>query len=799
LPSRRANCLETTGNSTDLETVVSTISSNISIGVSRVHNIDMGRSMAMDNYYSGFSDVLGSGGAALASDEVVGGELAWQREVKGNETKCHDFMEQALGMGMGLFRLYALMKPGSAFVQVVHGVAKYFSVQGAAPEYAGKHLAFMGDRELQREPVAVQFLPEEHSWGWATLVVATKREAMATFYQDGNNLGEMWKPDITVAKEEVSVPRLLALPTFLLGFLLEAQRQPHELLARVLSHIECGDTELTEDTWQVVINWCLVSAQADDKGDSLLVLHLGAAYSSERGFINWCTTQLDAAMGPRPTLLGAIQGVSCSGGGGGTIDPASSLSSSLTCAAAPIGRCMVEGLQAAAPAVVSAACDEQQGECGGVLEPLTEDMLAKLENLDCSKVCIEFISDDKLCLEPLNQSRGAMFCPKHSKKCYGNFYGPCKSKAKSIQGYKNLCQSCSTHYISDLKYLNILKSKKNTNSAFETAHKQKFALFYRHQRLEFFRQNQPNFGGKGSKQFADNEHLLPKMRSAATTASGVSPPATESVATRVSVATKADVLKEEGKVGTTIIPYKTAMPYDEQTMHNYITVEIPRTHDDEPSMLGEPGMMNENMMSTKSTAGHDCNNPVAEGKWLSFSGHVGCLICYSHVFLIPFAINTGHNEPVMEYDNTSAAGYKCMGSVTYANEQRLEGGKNVRPTDFRSGDGSGGAFCMLACDDSPGISIDSDMIGASNDGPAAMETRLDGLPTTSQITIEKYNSREAEVMECVGNLECFKRKCSLSWVSVCLVFICIFSLHSLNQSMQAMMQRVWRQRRPTIP
>ena len=31
--------------------------------------------MAMDNYYSGFSDVLGSGGAALASDEVVGGEV----------------------------------------------------------------------------------------------------------------------------------------------------------------------------------------------------------------------------------------------------------------------------------------------------------------------------------------------------------------------------------------------------------------------------------------------------------------------------------------------------------------------------------------------------------------------------------------------------------------------------------------------------------------------------------------------------------------------------------------------------
>ena len=54
---------------------------------------------------------------------------------------------------------------------------------------------------------------------------------------------------------------------------------------------------------------------------------------------------------------------------------------------------MVEGLQAAAPAVVSAAWDEKQGECGGGLEPLTEDMLAKLENLDCSKVCIEFISE----------------------------------------------------------------------------------------------------------------------------------------------------------------------------------------------------------------------------------------------------------------------------------------------------------------------------------------------------------------------------------------------------------------------
>jgi hypothetical protein len=65
-----------------------------------------------------------------------GGELAWQREVKGNEAKCHDFMEQALGMGMGLFRAYALMKPGSAFVQVAHGVAKYFSgVRRSHPGY----------------------------------------------------------------------------------------------------------------------------------------------------------------------------------------------------------------------------------------------------------------------------------------------------------------------------------------------------------------------------------------------------------------------------------------------------------------------------------------------------------------------------------------------------------------------------------------------------------------------------------------------------------------------------------------
>jgi hypothetical protein len=148
-------------------------------------------------------------------------------------------------------------------------------------------------------------------------------------------------------------------------------------------------------------------------------------------------------------------------------------------------------------------------------------------------------------------------------------------------------------------------------------------------------------------------------------------------------------------------------------------------------------------------------------------------------------------EPGIEYDNTSAAGYKCFGSVTYANEQRLGGGKNVRPTDFCSGSGSGGAsFCMLAFHDTPGKSI--------NDGPAAMETRLDDLPTTSQITVEKSNSREAEVMEDVGN-KCFKCKCSLSWVSVCIVFFCIFSLHSITPSMRAMMQWVWRQRRPTIP
>jgi hypothetical protein len=67
-----------------------------------------------------------------------------------------------------------------------------------------------------------------------------------------------------------------------------------------------------------------------------------------------------------------------------------------------IGRRMVEGLQVAAPAVLAATCDEQQGECGGGWEPLSEDMRAKLENLDCSQVCIEFISDGKLALRGMS-------------------------------------------------------------------------------------------------------------------------------------------------------------------------------------------------------------------------------------------------------------------------------------------------------------------------------------------------------------------------------------------------------------
>ncbi len=53
-------------------------------------------------------------------------------------------MEQVLGLQE--FKAFAFMKPSSPWVQMGHGLGKFFSMSSTIPELNGKMLMFVGDR-----------------------------------------------------------------------------------------------------------------------------------------------------------------------------------------------------------------------------------------------------------------------------------------------------------------------------------------------------------------------------------------------------------------------------------------------------------------------------------------------------------------------------------------------------------------------------------------------------------------------------------------------------------------------------
>ncbi len=111
--------------------------------------------------YSGFDEALQRWGPS--SDIPATRDLRWQRDVKGDTQKIKQFQE-VVG-GLQEFRTYLLMKPGSAFVTVLHSPMKFVVISEATQHLQGRYVGFVGDRTSTKDPTPV-VLPQQSTWKW---------------------------------------------------------------------------------------------------------------------------------------------------------------------------------------------------------------------------------------------------------------------------------------------------------------------------------------------------------------------------------------------------------------------------------------------------------------------------------------------------------------------------------------------------------------------------------------------------------------------------------------------------------
>jgi hypothetical protein len=79
---------------------------------------------------------------------------------------------------------------------------------------------------------------------------------------------------------------------------------PHEVLALVLEYLNNGwgdQAQQTNNPWELIVRWCVITAQWDPQGDSLVSFSIEAITEWDDAYFGqWLENQLDGTMGKRP-------------------------------------------------------------------------------------------------------------------------------------------------------------------------------------------------------------------------------------------------------------------------------------------------------------------------------------------------------------------------------------------------------------------------------------------------------------------------------------------------------------------
>jgi hypothetical protein len=210
--------------------------------------------------------------------------------------------------GLQDFRTYLLMKPGSAFVKILHSPMpmKFVAISEATQHLQGRYVCFVGECTATNDPTPV-VLPQQSTWKWDTKTTSSDAAVLEAHYAaDPTRRGKLWAPDQADSDEWTAImaPRLLAAPLVLFRAIREEQRplMPHEIRGLVLTIIkDADDSNKACDDWQLVLSWCLLAAQQDANRNSYLGVPVDAVTEGDNDYFEkWIDQRLDSVFGPRP-------------------------------------------------------------------------------------------------------------------------------------------------------------------------------------------------------------------------------------------------------------------------------------------------------------------------------------------------------------------------------------------------------------------------------------------------------------------------------------------------------------------
>jgi hypothetical protein len=78
---------------------------------------------------------------------------------------------------------------------------------------------------------------------------------------------------------------------------------PHEIRGLVIALIgEAADVAQASVAWDLILSWCILAAQQDTNGNSLLGLPVDAVTDEDNKYLaKWIDQRLDTMFGPRPS------------------------------------------------------------------------------------------------------------------------------------------------------------------------------------------------------------------------------------------------------------------------------------------------------------------------------------------------------------------------------------------------------------------------------------------------------------------------------------------------------------------
>ena len=252
--------------------------------------------------YSGMATAIRKGGHGTPATMIQ--ELAWQRSVGGETNKITQWKE-VMG-SLQEFKAYLFVKQGSCYVTVLHSPMKFAAINAATQHLQGRIIGFVGDRTVTREPTPI-LLPQQKTWQWVKEAVFPDGEVMVQHFEsDLARAGTLWKgegmPD-NAPKMELNAPRLLAIPLWLLDHIRKEGRalMPYEVLRFVYHHLNEVNTQECANGWATVVAWCILAAQGNANGESLVAFSIEAITEVEDEYLGkWLEQRLDTTMGPRP-------------------------------------------------------------------------------------------------------------------------------------------------------------------------------------------------------------------------------------------------------------------------------------------------------------------------------------------------------------------------------------------------------------------------------------------------------------------------------------------------------------------